>query len=78
MFLSTADDDEQEAAVVTGPAVFVSTELASQSDVIPAPSCVYHVAREALMDALDEKFSFLDFLRQRGKAYTCLLYTSKL
>ena len=70
VFLSTADDDEQEAAVVTGPAVFVSTELASQSDVIPAPSCVYHVAREALMDALDEKFSFLDFLRQRGKAYT--------
>lgn len=69
VFLSTADDDDTETVVVTGPAVFVSTKLASQSDVIPAPSCVYHVAREALMDALDEKFSFLEFLRQRGKAF---------
>ena len=69
VFLSTASDNEEEVVVVTGPAVFVSTSLASQSDVIPLPSCVYHVAREALMDALDEKFSFLDFLRQRGKAF---------
>ncbi len=70
VFLSTADDDDAEVVVVTGPAVFVSASLASQSDVIPAPSCVYHVAREALMDALDEKFSFLEFLRQRGKAFS--------
>ena len=69
VFLSTAEDDDTETVVVTGPAVFVSTKLATQADVIPAPSCVYHVAREALMDALDEKFSFLDFLRQRGKAF---------
>ncbi len=67
VFLSTAEDSDQETIVVTGPAVFVSR--ASQADVIPAPSCVYHVAREALMDALDEKFSFLEFLRQRGKAF---------
>lgn len=70
VFLSTAEDDDGETVVVTGPAVFVSTRLATQADVIPAPSCVYHVAREALMDALDEKFSFLDFLRQRGKAFS--------
>ena len=69
VFLSTAEDDDEETIVVTGPAVFVSPGLASQADVIPAPSCVYHVARESLMEALDEKFSFLDFLRQRGKAY---------
>jgi len=70
VFLSTAEDDDPEVVVVTGPAVFVSSALAAQSDVIPAPSCVYHVACGALMDALDEKFSFLDFLRQRGKAFT--------
>lgn len=70
VFLSTADDDDQEVVVVTGPAVFVSTALAPQTDVIPTPSCVYHVSREALMDALDEQFSFLDFLRQRGKAFS--------
>lgn len=52
VFLSTAEDDDAETIVVTGPAVFVSTSLASQADVIPAPSCVYHVAREALMEAL--------------------------
>ena len=69
VFLSTAEDDDEETIVVTGPAVFVSPGLASQADVIPAPSCVYHVARESLMEALDEKFSFLEFLRQRGKAY---------
>ena len=69
VFLSTAEDDDAETIVVTGPAVFVSTSLASQADVIPAPSCVYHVAREALMEALDETVSFLDFLRPRGKAY---------
>ena len=69
VFLSTADDDDSEVIVVTGPSVFVSPKLASQADVIPAPSCAYHVEREALMDALDERFSFLDFLRQRGKAF---------
>lgn len=70
VFLSTAEDDEAEVVVVTGPAVFVDRSLAAQSDVIPSPSCVSHVSREALMEALDEKFSFLDFLRQRGKAFT--------
>ncbi|MGO5114097.1 UDP-N-acetylglucosamine diphosphorylase [Candidatus Avoscillospira sp. LCP25S3_F1] len=69
VFLSTAEDEDRETVVVTGPAVFVSTRLTAQANVIPAPSCVYHVDREALMDALDEKFSFLEFLRQRGKAY---------
>ena len=69
VFLSTAEDDDRETVVVTGPAVFISTRLAAQANVIPAPSCVYHVDRAALMDALDEKFSFLEFLRQRGKAY---------
>ncbi len=70
VFLSTADEEDAEAVVVTGPAVLVSSQLASQADVIPAPSCVYHVGRQALMEALDEKFSFLDFLRQRGKPFT--------
>ena len=69
VFLSTADETDAEVVVVTGPVVFVAPRLASQADVIPAPSCAYHVAREALMEALDEKFSFLDFLRQRGKAF---------
>ncbi len=70
VFLSTAEESDAETIVVTGPAVLVSRRLASQADVIPAPSCVFHVGRQALMDALDEKFSFLDFLRQRGKAFT--------
>ncbi len=71
VFLSTADERDAETVIVTGAAVLVSPRLASQADVIPAPSCVYHVGRQALMDALDEKsVSFLDFLRQRGKPFT--------
>jgi len=70
VFLSTAEDSEAEVVVVTGPAVLIDRSLASQADVIPNPSCISHVSREALMEALDEKFSFLDFLRQRGKAFS--------
>ena len=69
VFLSTADENDEEIVVVTGPAVIVAQELATQADVIPQPSCVFHVGREALMEALDERFSFLDFLRQRGRAF---------
>ena len=70
VFLSTAEEEEPEVVVVTGPAVLVDRALVPQGDVIPNPSCISHVSREALMQALDEKFSFLDFLRQRGKAFS--------
>ncbi len=70
VFLSTAEDADIETVVVTGPAVLVSAALASQADVIPAPSCVYHVGRQSLMEALDERCNFLEFLRQRGKPFT--------
>lgn len=70
VFLSTADESDSETIVVTGPAVFVDGRLATQADVIPAPSSACRVDREALMSALDEQCNFLDFLRQRGKALT--------
>lgn len=70
VFLSTAEESDTETVVVTGPAVFVDGRLASQADVIPAPSSVCRVDREALMSALDQQCNFLDFLRQRGKAMT--------
>ena len=70
VFLSTAEETDGETVVVTGPAVLVAPDMAAQADVIPAPSCVYHVGRQALMDALDERCVFLDFLRQRGKPFT--------
>lgn len=62
VFLSTAQDHETTVTVVTGPAVFLPNLNKNSS----RPSCVCCVSREALMAALDERFSFASFLKENG------------
>ncbi len=60
VFLSTADEDE--VTIVAGSAIYAPT-LAVRTDA-PKPSCICRASREALMDALDDNFSFSRFLRE--------------
>lgn len=71
VFLSTADEAEQDILVVTGPAVilpFAAEE--AQFDAPPVPAPVTSVSRSTLMDALDDKFIFTEFLKDHGVPYT--------
>ncbi len=71
VFLSTADEQEEDIIVVTGPAVitpFASDE--EEFDAPPVPSGVTSVSKQALMEALDDRFIFTDFLKDRGVPYT--------
>lgn len=71
VFLSTADEQEEDVVVVTGPAVI--DPFASEDDVpvgAPSESGVTAVNRQTLMDALDETFIFTDFLKAHGVPYT--------
>lgn len=63
VFLSTADDDEQEVTIITGPMVYLPM-LKRQGTPRKANACC--VSRESLMDALDTEFSFSQFLRENG------------
>ena len=71
VFLSTADEQEEDVIVVTGPAVidpFAVDEAAFPG--APAESGVSSVSRQALMDALDDTFIFTDFMKEHGVPYT--------
>ena len=71
VFLSTADESEEDIIVVTGPAVilpFAAEE--EQFDSAPIVSPVTSVSKQALMAALDEKFIFTAFLKDHGVPYT--------
>ena len=61
VFLSTAEEEEEEIAVIAGPMVFAPS-LARRSG-NPKSAAVYRANRQRLMDALDESFSFSRFLR---------------
>lgn len=71
VFLSTADEQEEDVIVVTGPAVIdpfaVDEEAFSGA---PVESGVSSVSRQALMDALDDTFIFTDFMKEHGIPYT--------
>ena len=71
VFLSTADESEEDIIVVTGPAVLLpfAADEDSFSDA-PVVSNVTSVSRQALMEALDEKFIFTSFLKDHGVPYT--------
>lgn len=71
VFLSTADEKEDEITVVTGPAIMLGSHMdLPRQSFSPVKSCVSSVARQALMEALDDKFIFTDFLRENGTALT--------
>lgn len=65
VFLSTAEEAEEEVLVITGPAVYVPAPLRGRAP-METPSGVCRVSRSAFMSVLDEKFSFLDFLTRHG------------
>lgn len=63
VFLSTAEEDERDLLVVTGPVVYLP--LSGQGGVQPANACM--VNRRALMEALDETVPIGHFLRRVGE-----------
>ncbi len=61
VFLSTAEEEEEELYVIAGPTVY-APNLSRRSGT-PLGSAVYLAGRERLMEALDENFSFSRFLK---------------
>ena len=72
VFLSTADENEDEVMVVTGPCVYIAAEaLMDEETEMPHKAHACRVERETFMEALDEDdFSFGRFLVENGAAYT--------
>lgn len=71
VFLSTADDKEEDVLVITGPAVCIPSKAAiPDEERTDAATGVCTVGRNAFMSVLDEKFSFMDFLMRNGAACT--------
>lgn len=72
VFLSTAEDTEEEVMVVTGPCIHINAEsVLEDMEAAPRRACACRVSREIFMDALDgENFSFSHFLVEHGAAYT--------
>lgn len=72
VFLSTADELEDEVMVVTGPCVYIASEaLMAEDENPPHRACACRVGREVFMDALDDmEFTFGRFLVEHGAAYT--------
>lgn len=71
VFLSTADESEEDIIVVTGPAVILPFAADEEEfEDAPVVSPVTSVNRQTLMEALDEKFIFTDFLKDHGVPYT--------
>ena len=71
VFLSTADESEEDVIVVTGPAIILPyANDEEEFDSAPIASPVTSVNRVTLMQALDEKFIFTEFLKDHGVPYT--------
>lgn len=71
VFLSTAEEREDEVLVITGPVVCIPARAAiGGEDCTDAPTGACTVQRTALMNVLDEKFSFMDFLSRNGTPCT--------
>ncbi len=69
VFLSTADELDEDVTVITGPVVFLRDESAP-SRTARSKANTYTVARKDFTEALDDKFDFMGFLRRGGKPLT--------
>jgi bifunctional UDP-N-acetylglucosamine pyrophosphorylase/glucosamine-1-phosphate N-acetyltransferase len=69
VFLSTADELDEEVTVITGPVVCLRGETAA-SRTARSKASVYTVERQGFMEALDDKFDFMGFLRRGGQPLT--------
>lgn len=65
VFLSTTDELDQEVTVVTGPVVYLREETTT-SRTARSRASVYGVERQTFMEALDDTFDFMSFLRRSG------------
>ncbi len=70
VFLSTAEDEESDVLVVTGPTLYAPFSANHDPGVGPTPANACMVSREALMQALDETAPIGHFLRRAGDACT--------
>ncbi|MBR4308951.1 MAG: hypothetical protein IKT58_05055 [Oscillospiraceae bacterium] len=62
VFLSTADEAEEEVTIITGPTLYLPMVKGLAEN--KSPACL--VSRETLMDALDQEFSFSLFLHRNS------------
>lgn len=63
VFLSTAEDSEQQVTIVTGPTAYLPAAGKAAARGLKAAACTAN--RQQMMDALDENFSFPRFLIDR-------------
>jgi bifunctional UDP-N-acetylglucosamine pyrophosphorylase/glucosamine-1-phosphate N-acetyltransferase len=71
VFLSTADETEEEIDIFTGPSAYITLPLRGDPErIAPVPANVCHASRALLMEALDDRFSFSRFLRVSAECYT--------
>lgn len=70
VFLSTAEDAEREVTMITTPTLILPKSEKPDFRNTPVSSGAYSVNRRALMDALDDRFSFQDFLGEKGRNLT--------
>lgn len=69
VFLSTSDAADEEVTVLTGPVVMLRGET-GQSRTPRSRSVAWGVDRQGFMDALDDTFDLLGFLRRSGRPLT--------
>ncbi len=70
VFLSTAPVEEKEVTVITQPVLLLPKSATPDFRNAPVPTRAFAVNRRALMDALDDRFSFQDFFAENGRPMT--------
>ncbi len=63
VFLSTADDAEEEVTIIAAPTLYLPMVKVAEGE---AETLSYVIGRESLMEALDSEFSFSRFLHDNG------------
>ena len=63
VFLSTADDAEEDVTIIAGPSLYLPMVKVPDGN---RETLSYVIGRESLMEALDQEFSFSRFLHDNG------------
>lgn len=70
VFLSTAEGEEEQITVVTGPAAYLPIPGTRPRGAGQKKTAAFFASRQGLMEALDRDFSFSRFLMEQGSACT--------
>lgn len=70
VFLSTAADSEKDVTMIVSPTLILPKTATPDFSGAPVPAGAFAANRRALMDALDDRFSFQDFLGENGRRLT--------